>query len=331
MSDLGLRLPDKSYGYSLDDTVGLAQTAEDRGYHSVWYPEANRRDVFMVLGQIARETESIRLAPGITPVYARVPVQLAMAAATLDEVSDGRAMVGLGASSDITVENWYGIDYDRPLRHLRETIEIVNLAVSENRVDYDGDIFQVNNYPSGVESVQDSIPLYNAALGETNRKLTGEFADGWLPVNVPFEKLPAFIEDIQEAAADAGRDPDEITIAPYIISCVSEDRERARNQVRGLLAYYIGAMDYYAGVFRRFGFEDQVDHIRDAWQDGDRDIARERISDSLLDSVAIGGTPEEGRERLQEYREQGVDIPVVYPPQAPQDLIETTVTELGSF
>ena len=331
MADIGLRLPDGSYGYALEEIVETVQTAEGHGYHSVWYPEGNGRDVFMVLGHIAIRTDRIRLAPGITPVYARVPAQLAMAAATLDELSEGRAMLGLGASSSITVENWYGIEYDQPLRRIRETIEIVNLAMANDRVDYDGKLFQVNNYPRDFSPVQESIPMFNAALGETNRRLTGEYADGWLPVNIPFEKLPTFVGDVRDAAANAGRDPKDVTIAPYIITCVSEDRERARDHVRGLLAYYIGAMEYYAGVFRRFGFEDQVDDIHGPWQDGDRDTAHDNVSDDLIDSVAIAGTPDEGRQRLREYCDQGVDIPIVYPPQAPKDLIETTITELASY
>lgn len=329
MSKLGLRLPDSAYGYSLADVIRTATLAEDCGYHSVWYPEGNGRDVFVVLGHLATHTDSIRLASGITPVFARVPTQLAMGVGTLDELSDGRAMVGLGASSKITVEQWHGVEFERPLRRIRETIEILDLAMANDRVDYDGDLFHIDDYPRKFEPVQSHVPVFNAALGQSNRRLTGEFADGWLPVNVPFHKFEAFLSDVHDGARKRDRDPDDITIAPYVFTAVSEDRERARDAVRAGLAYYAGAMDYYGKVFTDWGYGDDVDRCREAWQDGDYDAAADALSDEFVDDLAIAGTPEEGRERIAEYRDLGVDMPVLYPPKTDEDLIEGTIEALA--
>lgn len=331
MSKLGLRLPDETYGYDVADVVELANRAESLDYHSVWVAELQGPNGFMTLGQIAAETSDIGLGTGVVNVYSRTPALIAMSVATLDQLSGGRTLLGLAASSKATIEEWHGMAYDRPLRRVRETIEIVRAAMANERVDYDGEIFQLDDYPRSYETIRDDVPIFNAALGETNRRLTGEFADGWLPVHVPRGQFGTYVEEIRESAASAGRDPDDITVAPYVVACVHEDGEVARDHVRGLLSFYLGAMDYYAHVFSDFGFEDEVEAVREAWSSGDREEAASRVSDTLLDEVAIGGTPEEGRERVREYRELGADLPVIYPPNAPRDVIETTVDELASY
>jgi F420-dependent oxidoreductase-like protein len=331
MSPIGIRLPDETYGYDVADQVELSKLAESHGYHSVWVAELQGPNGFVTLGQIAAHTSEIGLGTGIVNVYSRTPALIAMSVATLDQLSGGRTLLGLAASSKVTIEGWHGVEYDRPLRRVRETIEIVREAMRSERVTYRGEIFEIEDYPHTFEAVREDVPIYNAALGPTNRRLTGEFADGWLPVHVPRSKFEAFVDDIETAAGNAGRDPDDVTIAPYIVACVDEDGEKARDHVRGLLSFYLGAMDYYARVFRRFGFAEEVDAVREAWGDGDREEAAARVPDDLLDEIAIGGTPEEGRERLREYRELGVDVPIIYPPHAPREMIETTVAELASY
>jgi F420-dependent oxidoreductase-like protein len=331
MGRLGYRTPDKNYGYTPQEIIETAQLAERHGYDSLWYPEWHGRDAFVALAELAHHTDTIRLGTGITPVFARVPAQIAMAAATLDEMSGGRVNLGIGASSPDTVEHWYGIPYERPLRRVRETIEIVRLAHQNERVSYDGDLFTLSNYPHFYDTVQDEIPIYNAAIGEKNIELTGRFADGWLPVNIPMDRFPDLIDDLHDAARAAGRDPEALTVAPYIWACVAEDRDLARRKARVGIAFYIGAMAYYRHVFTDFGYGDAVEAIHEAWRAGDPEAALDRVPDDLLDAVAIAGTPEEGRERLREYRDLGVDLPIIYPPRIEKELIDTTLVELSSY
>jgi len=331
MGTIGVRLPDETYDYSISDVVDLAQLAEDEGYHSVWVAELQGANAFMILGQIAEATSDVGLGTGIVNVYSRTPSLIAMSTATLDQLSDGRTHLGLAASSEETIEGWHGLAYDRPLRRVRETIEIVDEAMSEEQVAYDGDIFDIAETPRTYETVRDEVPIYNAALGPKNRMLTGEFADGWLPVHVPRSRFEEFVGDIERGTERAGRDIDDVTIAPYIVSCVNDDPDQARDYVRSLLAFYAGAIDYYSYVFSEIGFEEEVDAITDAWSAGDRDRAADAVTDELLDEVAITGTPAEGREKLRAYRDLGVDVPVIYPPPAPRNVIETTVSELASY
>jgi probable F420-dependent oxidoreductase len=331
MTEIGLRLPDETYGYEIADVVEIASLAEACGYHSVWMAELQGHNGYMVLGQIAAGTSEIGLGTGIVNVFSRTPALHAMSVVTLDRLSEGRTLLGLAASSKATVEQWHGVDFERPLRRVRESIEIVQAALQDERVSYDGALFSVDDYPPSYDPVRTSVPIYNAALGPTNRQLTGEYADGWLPIHVPRSEFAEYIAEIEEAAEGVGREPDDITVAPYVVACVDADRERARDHVRSLLSFYLGAIDYYGGVFRRLGFEDEVDAIAEAWAAGDRETAADEVSDELLDEIAIAGTPEEGRARLREYRELGVDVPVIYPPPGPTELIEQTVRELASY
>lgn len=330
MRPIGLRLPTEEHGYTASDVVETATRADELGYHSVWMPENQGRDAFMCLARIAAVTADVRLGTGIVCVYARTPAMTAMSAATLDEMSDGRAILGLGASSRETVEEWHGTPFDRPLRHVRETIEIVRAAFRDDRVTYDGELYRLTDYPTMFEPVQDTVPIYNAALGATNRRLTGEFADGWLPVHVPVEELADRIAEIRGYAADAGRKPDDVTIAPYVLACVSEDGTTARRRVSELLAFYIGAMDYYAGVFTDLGYGEVVDDVQAAYANDGRTAAAERVSDTdLVDNVTIAGRPEEARSQLQAYYDQGVDVPIVYPPVAASEVVESTIEALA--
>lgn len=331
MSPIGLRLPDGTYGYEMTDVVELAKRAESLGYRSVWVAESEGLNGFMTLGRIAAETSEVSLGTGVVNVYSRTPALLAMSAATLDHLSGGRTVLGLAASSRTAVEGWHGLDYDRPLRRIRETIEIVRAIVRNERVDYDGEVFSLDDYARGFDTVREDVPVFNAALGATNRRLTGEYADGWLPVHVPRREFAEQVSEVEAAARAAGRDADDVTVAPYVVACVDEDAEAARGHVRDLLSFYLGALEYYGHVFTRLGFADAVEAVREAWADGDRAEAARRVPDALLDEVAVAGTPAEGRRRLREYRELGADVPVVYPPPAPRDVVETTVEELATY
>lgn len=329
MVELGLRVPVEYANYTIQDTIDMSVLAEDLGFTALFVAEGSSRNGFMLLAQIASATTDINISSGIVNVYSRTPGLLAMSVATLDEISSGRAFIGLAPSSRPMVENWHSVSYDDPLRRTKETIEIIKATQNTDRIDYNGDIFQINDYPVQFDTVQDDIPIFNAALREHNRKLTGEYADGWLPTHIPIDSLPGFIDDVKSAARNVGRDPESITIAPYIVSCVSKDADHAREIASKALAYKIGAMDYYAGWYSEIGYEDAVDAIRDAWSEN-TSTAYKQVPESLLDQVTISGTPEEGRELLQKYRETGVDMPVLRPPSiASPALVEETMRELA--
>ena len=300
--DVGLRLPNAPV-----DPVDLAARAEALGYASVWAGELWGADAFVTLAAVARATDRVALGPAIVNVYSRTPATLAMAAATLDDVSGGRARLGLGASTARAVEGVHGLAYDRPVRRSHEAMAIVRrlLAGGDDPVDYDGEVLSVD----GVPPLDAEVPLYNAALGPANRRVTGRLADGWVPHNVPFDRLDEAFEVVADAARAAGRDPDAIRVAPYVPTAVAEDEATAREQLRGHLAYYVGSGEGYRRAVAA-AFPDAAATIAERWAAGDRSAARAAVTDAMVDALGVAGTPETAPDRFRAV----ADRPVVDEP-----------------
>ncbi|GBD10591.1 Putative coenzyme F420-dependent oxidoreductase [bacterium HR23] len=297
----------------LSAVLGIAQEAEARGYHSIWVGEAWGREVFTCLTALALGTRRLHLASGIVNVFSRTPALVAMASATLDEVSGGRFILGLGASGQIVVEQWHGVPYQHPLQRTREYIEIVRLALSGQRVNYQGHFFRLQNFRLAFTPRRANLPIFVAAMGPQNLRLTGELADGcipFLPSRSRFREV--YLRPLEEGARAKGRSLKDIEIAPYIITAVSGDGASARALARAHVAYYIGGMGvYYNNLVRRYGYVEEAEAIRRAWQERNRERAASLVSDAMLDDLAIAGTPSQCRERLEAYKEAGVTLPIL--------------------
>ena len=316
------------------DLIAVAQAADRLGYHSFWTGESWGRDAFTVLTMLACHTERIGLGTGIVTVYSRTPGLIAQSIASLDCISGGRAILGLGSSGRIVIEDWHGVKFDYPVSRTREYIEIVRMALSGGRVNYDGRFYQLQRFRMGVAPVQERIPIYIASLGQRNLELTGELADGWLPIWTHSEKLPEIKEPLLAALTAAGRQPGEMTTAPQILSCASDDEEIVANairQARAHMAFYIGGMGrYYYDLFCRYGYQAEGDAVRRAWTEGDRGAAAEAITDEMVDSITAIGTPDECRRKMDRFRANGVDMPLVaFPHGADRDTMLGTLEALA--
>jgi coenzyme F420-dependent oxidoreductase len=311
MARIGLTLP-RTEDLPRQEIIEVVQQAEALGYDSVWVGESWGRDGFTWLTQLACHTRQIKLASGITTVYSRSPALIAQTVAALDEISTGRVILGLGTSGPIVIENWHGIGFDRPLRRTREYIEIIRLILSGERVNYTGEIFQLKGFRLPFKPVRPQVPIYVASLGPRNLRLTGELADGWLPIYLHPGHLPEFQRHLEQGARKAGRPLTAVDVAPYILACVSEDEEAARDLVKAHLAYYIAGMGtFYANLIARYGFADEVKQVREAWGMGDRQAAADHVSAAMIADMAICGSPREGRAQLERYRAAGVTLPIV--------------------
>lgn len=311
MGPVGLTLP-RSEDIPRDQIVGFVQRAEDLGYDSIWVPEAWGRDAFTLLTELAVQTARIKLGTGIVNVYSRTPALLAQTVASLDEISGGRVILGLGTSGQIVIENWHGVKYDRPLQHIREYVEIIRLVVSGQRVSYDGEIFQLKNFRIAFEPVRPAIPIFVASISPKSLYQSGELADGVLPIHLSRRRLDQFRAPIVDGARQAGRDPVAIELAPYIVTCVSDDAAAARDLVRRHVAYYLGGMGaYYNQLVARYGYGAEAARVKEAWVRGDRAAAASAVTDDLLDDVAIAGDVDQARAALEAYRAGGVTLPIV--------------------
>jgi coenzyme F420-dependent oxidoreductase len=330
MARIGLTLP-RSEDLARREIIEVVQQAEALGYDSVWVGESWGRDGFTWLTQLACHTARINLATGITPIYSRSPALIAQTVASLDEISEGRAILGLGTSGPIVIENWHGVPFDRPLRRTREYIEIIRLILSGERVNYKGEIFQLKGFRLPFTPMRTSVPIYVASLGPQNLRLTGELADGWLPIYLDAGHLPSSQRELERGARKAGRPLQAIDVAPYILACVAEDVEAARNLVRAHLAYYIGGMGtFYANLIAGYGFEDEVNRVRKAWGSNDRKAAAGHVTDAMVARMALCGNPQEGREQLAKYRAAGVTLPIMsFAHGASRDMIRQTLEGLA--
>ena len=308
------------------DPVGIATTAEDLGYGSVWMPELWGSDAFVQLGVVARETDEITLGTAIANVFSRSPAVLAMAAATVDRYADGRMILGTGVSTPKAVTGLHGMEYRRPIRRAHETIAVIKeyLSDAKDPVAYDGEMFEVSDF----DALDADVSVYHAALGPANRRVVGRLADGWIPHMVPFSRLDGAFEDIERTAKEAGRDPSEIVVAPYVPSAVSDDPEEAREALRGHIAYYVGSGEGYRKAVAQ-KFPEEAEEISKLWKDDDNAAARAAVTDEMLADLGVAGTPEDAREQLYQLRDGFVDLPIVTVPKTGTALAFDTINALA--
>ena len=327
MRRLGLTLQ-LGDGVSRVELVELARLAEERGYEAIFVHESWGYDAVTTLAELAVQTRRIKLGTGILPIWSRTPALLAMTAASLDELSGGRFILGLGISGPVVIRDWHGVPFERPMQRTRETIAIIRLALAGDRVTHDGEIFRVQRFRLGLHP-QRAIPIYLASIGPKNLHLTGEVADGWLPIYCSPDGLASMGEEVAAGAKAAGRDPDALEVAPYILACLSGDPEMGRRLVRCHLAYYIGGMGtFYFNLMQRSGFGVEAEAVQAAWKRVDRAGAAERVSDAMLDALSLTGDRAACDTQLDCFRSAGATLPILMPPRGATPAIIRRTIEL---
>ena len=330
MSKLGLVTPYWN-NITKQELIEFARLAEDLGYDSIWVPEMWGRDAFSILGLLAANTTKIKLATGIIPIYSRTPAIIAQTVATLDEISDGRMMLGLGTSGPIVIENWHGVPYEKPLQRTREYVEIIRMILNGERVNYEGEIFKLKNFRLQFKPIRKNVPIFIAAMGSKNIQLTAEVADGWIPFLVPPAHLQNGKRELLSGAEKIGRNAGQIQISPYVPAAVSQDENLARDIIKEYIAYYVGSMGaFYHSAMVRYGFQTEADMIVQAWSKGDKIGAIHNVGDEMLDSLSISGNAESGRSKITEYLDSGADLPIIlFPPKASRELVRETMEGLA--
>ncbi|HET9770989.1 MAG TPA: LLM class flavin-dependent oxidoreductase [Acidimicrobiia bacterium] len=307
---------------------GVVLTAEDAdfvveaerlGAHSVWVPEAWGQDALTPLAFLAARTSRIRLGSGIVQVGARTPANLAMAALSLQSLSGGRFLLGLGTSGPQVMEGWHGVRFPSPLNATRETVEIVRRVAAGEKLEYHGAVYDLP-LPGGPGRAIRSmlppapVPIYVAALGPKNLALTGEIADGWIGnAFLPERAEDAFLPFLREGAARAGGGrslADLDLLIPVAVEFTDDVEEAASRHARGY-AFTIGAMgskdrNFYNAAFARQGFADDVAAVQDLWLGGHRAEAAERVPVEIGLKTNLLGTPAMVKERLRLYRRAGI-------------------------
>jgi F420-dependent oxidoreductase-like protein len=313
------------------DNVKLAQEADRLGYDVAWAAEAYGSDAVTVLTWVAAKTERIDIGSAILQIPARTPTMTAMTAATLDTLSGGRFRLGLGLSGPQVSEGWHGVSYAKPLARTREYVDIVNLALSRQRVRYDGRTYTLP-LPDGpgkalhlmVHPVREHIPIYIASIGPKNLQLTGEIADGWLAVFFAPKFAGELLGHLEAGRAKVGKTMDGFDVVPSVPMVVGDDVDDCAKQMRPYAALYIGGMgsreqNFYNDLAVRMGYGDAAAAVQDKFLAKDYQGAAEAVPLEFVDSTALLGPKQRIAERLADFAAAGVTTLSIAPGAASMD------------
>ncbi len=317
---LGLNL-----GYwktGMADNILLAQEADRLGYHSIWTAEAWGSDAVTPLTWLAARTERVRVGTAVMQMAARTPAATAMTAATLDLLTGGRVLLGLGVSGPQVVEGWHGVPFGKPLGRTREYVSIVrDILRRRNRLEHHGEHYDIplrGGTGLGVplklmiDPLRPDIPIYLAANGPRNVALAAEIADGWLPIFFSPSRGSVFGPSLEEGFARVpGKDRSAFDVAPTAPVRLGPSTRACLDAVKPDLAFYIGLMgakgrNFYYDLACRYGFEEAAGRIRDSYLDGRKLEAIAAVPDALVDEVALCGPKERIAEKLESWRGAGV-------------------------
>ena len=307
------------------ELVATAQEAERLGFDSAWAAEAWGTDAVTVLAWVAATTQKLRIGSAIMQIPGRTPANTAMTAATLDLLSGGRFLLGLGNSGPQVVEGWHGQPWGKPLGKTREYVEIVRAALAREVVEHDGEHYRIPYDGPGATGLgkplkimarplRPDIPIWLAAIGPKNVELAAEIADGWLPIFFDPERFAEVFKPHLAAARDG------FEIAPTVHVLVGDDVEALRDSLKPMLALYVGGMgakgkNFYNSLFRRYGYEREADEIQELYLGGKQRDAAAAVPDEFVDRVALVGPKERIRDRLDAYRDAGVTTLLAGTPQ----------------
>ena len=321
-----------SVGYAggIREAVDQVVELEKAGMDVVWVAEAYGVDAVSVMGYIAARTERIEIGSGILPIYSRTPALIAMTAAGIDLLSQGRCILGLGASGPQVIEGWHGVAYDKPLGRTREIIEICRRIWRREVITHDGPSYRIplpTDQGTGLgkplkmitHPVRSAIPIYVASIGNKNVEMTAEVADGWMPIfYVPEKAKDVWGDALAKGSANRSSDLAPLEVVAGGLLAIGDDVESVREFARPMLALYIGGMgargkNFYNALAQRYGYEEEAKLIQDLYLDGKKDEAAAAVPAELIEKTSLVGPAGYVKERVAAFKEAGVTLLNVTP------------------
>jgi 5,10-methylenetetrahydromethanopterin reductase len=295
------------------DIVECVRLAESLGYESAWVAEGHGGDQFAILAACAAVTRRIRLGTSISSVFVRTAPTIGMAAATVDQLSGGRFLLGLGSSHRVQVEPEHGLPFVQPTARLRDTIAIVRALLRDGVVSHRGEVVTIERFDLWFPPQRPAIPIYVAALFPRLLEIAGGLAEGVLLTWPTPHTIARAVEHVAIGARQAGRPAGDVDVASLIPCAVADTVAAARDALRPAVGLYAGFFPRYTRLLAEAGFADAVAAIKAAFDRDGREAAARAVPDALIDAVALAGTPETCRARLDEYRRAGLALPIVSP------------------
>ena len=270
---------------------------------TVWIPETWGMENFSILSLASKENTFSKIGSSIINIYSRSPSLIAMGAATIDTISNRRLVLGLGTSSQPLIEDFHGDKFERPLKRMEECVEIIRLILSGKLLNYDGEIFSLRNFSLLIKPPRNTIPIYLAAVNEKMVELTWKIADGVIFYLRPKSEIKSTLAKMQKQK--------NIDTSLQIITCVNDDSEKAMTRAKKTLAFYISVGKIYREFLASNGFENETKNIFEEYKKTDLVNNYELVPESMVNELCIAGTPNECRNQLKQFRETGIDLPII--------------------
>ena len=336
-----------SYAGGFKESADLAAKLEKAGLDIAWVAEAYGADAVSLMGYLAATTSTVKIASGILPLYSRTPTLLAMTAAGVDLLSEGRCILGLGASGPQVIEGWHGVPYDRPLERTREIIDICRQVWRRERIDHAGRNYTIPLPPEQgtglgkplkmiTHPVRDRIPIYVASLGPKNVEMTAEVAEGWLPIFfMPERAKQVWGEPLAKGLANRSGELPPLEVCAGGMLAIGDDVKGVLEFARPMAALYIGGMgakgrNFYNELACRYGYEQEAEEIQDLYLAGRKDEAAAKVPAEFLELTNLVGPEGYVKERIAAYKEAGVTVLNVIPVGADPVALIDQVKSLAS-
>jgi alkanesulfonate monooxygenase SsuD/methylene tetrahydromethanopterin reductase-like flavin-dependent oxidoreductase (luciferase family) len=288
---------------TVDQVLECSKLLSSPKVDTIWIPETWGMENFSMLSMVSQKTHNSKIGSSIINIYSRSPSLIAMGAATIDTISGGRFVLGLGTSSYPIVEDFHGYEFKNPILRMKEYVEIINLILSGKKINYSGKIFNLKNFTLLIKPPRPKIPIYMAAVNERMVNLAWDISDGVIFYLRPLAEMKDIIKKMQSKR--------KIDVTCQIITSVAQDAEMAINRAKQTLAFYISVGTIYREFLAQKGFLKETTNIFDEFKISGLTSNHELISDKMLNSLAISGTPEQCVKQLKRFREAGVNLPII--------------------
>ena len=288
---------------SIDEVLQCSEIISKTNTDTIWVPETWGMENFSMLGAVSTKTTNQKIGSSIINIFSRSPSTIAMGAITVDSLSNGRLVLGLGTSSLPIVESFHGSSFEKPLQRMKEYVEIIRLATSGKKVNYDGDIFKLSNFTLLIKPLRDEIPIYLAAINQKMVDLAWNIGNGVIFYLRPLNEMKQTISKMQSKK--------KIDVTCQLITCVSENSEEAIERAKKTVAFYISVGDIYRKFLAKNGFENETSNIFEEFKRSGFKSNHKLVSDSMLNSLAISGTPDECKRQLTSFVDAGIDQPIL--------------------
>jgi len=288
---------------SIDQVLNCASTLSNFSPDTVWIPETWGMENFSMLSAVSNKLKKPRIGSSIINIYSRSPTLIAMGAATVDSISNGRLVLGLGTSSLPIIEEFHGQNFEKPLTRMTEYVQIIKKALSGEKIDFNGKIFSLKNFSLLIKPPRKNIPIYLAAVNQKMVDLCWQIADGVIFYLRPLSELENTIKKMQSKR--------EIDVSCQLITCVSNDVDKAIERVKKTLAFYISVGKIYRKFLAENGFENETKNVYEEYKKSGLKYIHEQVPESMLKQLCVYGTPDDCIKKLKEFHKVGVNLPII--------------------